>query len=170
MHVTHSICGQWNPFLSPEETWTGTHMPMMQLWAFATHPFTKNPAIVAMKECLKKDHLSPSAALPLVQIHPNLSLDNNIEIKLFTIKATFCWFWGCLWMRRTVTMKDATNTASRPVLQGSKLAMKWIPYVVRTLKQQTRKAVWKTKWWRGHLISALKRKWLLRRMIAGLQY
>lgn len=31
-------------------------------------------------------------SLPLVTIHPKLSLENNIEIKLFTIKATFCWF------------------------------------------------------------------------------
>lgn len=31
-----------------------------------------------MKGCLKKDHHSLSAPLPLVRIHPNLSLENNI--------------------------------------------------------------------------------------------
>lgn len=92
------------------------------------------------KDCLKKNHISLSAPLPLVGIHSSLSLENNIEKMLFTINATFCWFWGCLWMRRMVAMKDTNNTARRPILQGSKLAMKWIPYVVRTLKPQTKQA------------------------------
>lgn len=105
-------------------------------------------------------------SLLLIRIHPKLSSENNIENKLVTIKATFCWFWGCLWMRRMVTMKDTTNKARRPILQGSKLAMKWIPYVMRTLKPQIKQAVWK-KSYRNKSISALKRKWLLRRMIAS---
>lgn len=67
------------------------------------------------------------------------------ENKLVTIKATFCWFWGWIWMRRMKIRNHITKKARTPILQGSKLAMKWIPYVMKTLKIQIKEAIWKTK-------------------------
>lgn len=57
------------------------------------------------------------------------------------MKATLCWFCGCLQMINTIKQMSMTNIARRAILHASKLAIAVTAYVVKTLNAQIIHAV-----------------------------